>query len=82
MSIFRKMPIEVGDLVIGVHRHRHDPSGPVKLHRIFVEPSIVIEIKDDKALVYFEQFGPKWYNINTLEKVYVAQNEKVASRHP
>jgi len=41
--------------------------------RYFIEPSMVLEIKDNQALVYFEQSGPEWYNLTKLERVYVTE---------
>jgi len=71
MSIFPTKPIKVGDLVIGVNKYGWNNMGAAKLTRYFTEPSIVLEIKDQQALVYFEQTGPKWYDITKLERVYV-----------
>ena len=71
MSIFPKKKIQVGDLVIGVNKYGWDGKGAATLQRYFVEPSLVIEIKEQQALVYFEQTGPEWYDITKLERVYV-----------
>jgi len=71
MSIFPKKKIQVGDLVIGVNKYGWDGKGAATLHRYFVEPSLVLEIKEQQALVYFEQSGPEWYDITKLERVYV-----------
>lgn len=73
MSIFPKKPIKVGDLVIGVNRYGWDGKGAATLQRYFTEPSIVLEIHDQQALVYFEQDGPKWYDMTKLERVYVRE---------
>ena len=73
MSIFPKNPIKVGDLVIGVNKYGWNNSGAAKLTRYFTEPSIVLEVKDQQALVYFEQTGPQWYDITKLERVYVRE---------
>lgn len=73
MSIFPKKPIQVGDLVIGVNRYGWDGKGAATLQRYFTEPSIVLEIHDQQALVYFEQSGPAWYDITKLERVYVRE---------
>ena len=71
MSIFPKKKIQVGDLVIGVNKYGWDGKGAATLQRYFVEPSLVLEIKEQQALVYFEQTGPEWYDITKLERVYV-----------
>lgn len=71
MSIFRKLQINAGDLVVGVHLRRLYGTYDVKLKRFFDTPALVLEIKEKRALVYFEQSGPKWYDIDQLEKVYV-----------
>jgi len=71
MSIFPKKKIQAGDLVIGVNKYGWNNHGAAKLERYFTEPSLVLEIKDQQALVYFEQSGPKWYDITKLERVYV-----------
>ena len=71
MSIFQKQPIRVGDLVIGVNKYGWDGKGAAALHRYFTEPSLVLEIKEDSALVFFEQQGPIWYNLTKLERCYV-----------
>jgi len=73
MSIFPKKPIQVGDLVIGCNRQGWNKSGIAEFKRYFTEPSIVLEIKDLQALVYFEQTGPQWYDITKLERVYVTE---------
>ena len=61
MSIFPKKKIIVGDLVIGVNRYGWDGKGAASLQRFFTEPSLVLEINESQALVYFEQTGPQWY---------------------
>jgi len=76
MSIFPKKQIQVGDLVIGTNRYGWDGKGAATLKRYFTDPSIVLEIKDQQALVYFEQTGPKWYDITKLERVYVTEEYK------
>ena len=73
MSIFPKNKINVGDLVIGVNKYGWNNHGAAKLKRYFSEPSLVLEIKDQQALVYFEQSGPQWYDITKLERVYVRE---------
>lgn len=73
MSIFPKKKIQVGDLVIGVSRYGWDGKGAAALQRFFTEPSIVLEINGEQALVYFEQSGPQWYDITKLERVYVKE---------
>ena len=73
MSIFPKKQIKVGDVVIGVNKYGWDGTGAATLSRYFTEPSLVIEIKEQQALVYFEQVGPKWYDITKLERVYVTE---------
>jgi len=76
MSIFPKKKISVGDLVIGASRYGWDGVGAAMLKRYFTEPSLVIEIKENEALVFFEQTGPEWYDITKLERVYVSESEK------
>ena len=76
MSIFPKKPIQVGDLVIGVNKYGWNNKGAAALNRYFSEPSIVLEIRDQQALVYFEQSGPEWYDITKLEKVRVTEDYK------
>jgi len=71
MSIFRKIQIKPGDLVIGVKKYGWNKNGAAMLQRYFDEPSLVLEIKDDSALVFFEQSGPQWYDITKLERCYV-----------
>jgi len=71
MSIFRKNPIRVGDLVIGVNKYGWGKHGVAELNRQFEEPSLVLEISEDSALVFHEQQGPQWYNLVKLERVYV-----------
>ena len=73
MSIFPKKTIKAGDIVIGVNKYGWDGMGAATLDRYFTEPSLVIEIKEQQALVYFEQSGPKWYDITKLERVYVTE---------
>ena len=73
MSIFPKKQIQVGDIVIGVNRYGWDGKGAATLSRYFTEPSIILEIKDQQALVYFEQTGPQWYDITKLERCYVKE---------
>ena len=73
MSIFPKKPIKAGDIVIGVHKYGWDGKGAATLQRYFTEPSLVIEVKEQEALVYFEKKGPKWYDITKLERVYVTE---------
>ena len=73
MSIFPKKPIKVGDVVIGVNKYGWDGKGAATLTRFFTEPSLVLEIKEQQALVYFEQSGPQWYDITKLERVYVTE---------
>ncbi len=70
MSIFPKKKIKVGDLVIGAKKYGWDGVGAAVLDRFFVEPCLVIEIKECKALVFFEQTGPEWYEITKRERVY------------
>lgn len=71
MSIFPKKAIQTGDVVIGVNKYGWTSNGAAVIERYFTEPSLVLEIKDQQALVYFEQGGPLWYDITKLEKVYV-----------
>ena len=71
MSIFQKKQIRVGDLVIGVKKYGWNNNGAAMLQRYFSDPSLVLEIKEDSALVFFEQEGPKWYNLTKLERCYV-----------
>ena len=73
MSIFPKKKIIVGDLVIGVNRYGWDGKGAASLQRFFTEPSLVLEINESQALVYFEQTGPQWYDITKLERVHVRE---------
>lgn len=73
MSIFPKKKINVGDLVIGIKKYGWDSKIPTDLKRDFEEPSMVLEIKEDSALVFFEQHGPRWYNLSNLERVYVTE---------
>ena len=73
MSIFPKKPIQAGDVVIGVNKYGWNNHGAAVLERYFTQPALVLEIKDQQALVYFEQTGPKWYDITKLEKVYVTE---------
>lgn len=78
MSIFRQLPISPGDLVIGCTRQGWNNKGVSDFKRYFTTPSIVLEIKEQQALVYFEQLGPIWYDITKLEKVYVKREERLA----
>ena len=78
MSIFPKKPIKAGDIVIGVQKYGWDGKGAATLSRFFTEPSLVIEIKEQQALVYFEQSGPRWYDITKLERVYVTEEFNTA----
>ena len=73
MSIFPKKKIRVGDLVIGVSKYGWDNKGAATLQRYFNEPSLVLEIQGEEALVYVEQQGPMWYNLNKLERTYVTE---------
>jgi hypothetical protein len=73
MSIFQKIPISVGDLVIGTKKYGWDNTGAPTLERFFLEPVMVLEIKESQALLYFEQSGPRWYDITKLERVYVTE---------
>ena len=76
MSIFPKKQIEVGDIVIGVYKYGWSKLGGVPLQRFFITPSIVLEIKESQALVFFEQTGPEWYDITKLERCYVKEEYK------
>ena len=71
MSIFQQPKIKVGDVVIGKRRLSFGPGGSSGTIRYFDEPSLVLEIKGDRALVFFEQEGPTWYNLGELERCYV-----------
>ena len=73
MSIFPQKPIKAGDIVIGINRTGWNINGAAQLNRFFTEPSIVLEVKESQALVYFEQDGPVWYDITKLERVYVSE---------
>ena len=73
MNIFPKKAIKTGDVVIGVNKYCWTSKGAAVIERYFTEPSLVLEIKDQQALVYFEQGGPLWYDITKLEKVYVTE---------
>ena len=73
MSIFPKKKINPGDLVIGVSKYGYDNKSAPMLERYFDEPSLVLEIQGEEALVYFEQQGPEWYNLIKLERVYVTE---------
>jgi len=73
MSIFQQLKIKTGDLVIGKRRLSFGSNGTKGNIRYFDEPSLVLEIKDDQALVFFEQQGPVWYNISELERCYVRE---------
>ena len=78
MSIFPKKPIKAGDVVIGVNKYGWTSKGAAIIERYFTEPSLVLEIKDQQALVYFEQGGPLWYDITKLERVYVTEEFNTA----
>ena len=82
MSIFQKIQIKVGDLVIGVKKYGWNNNGAAMLQRYFTEPSLVLEIKDDLALVFFEQEGPTWYNLSKLERCYVKDEFETANKQP
>ena len=73
MSIFQQQKIKSGDLVIGKRRLSFGSNGSKGSIRHFEEPSLVLEIKGDRALVFFEQRGPVWYNISELERCYVRE---------
>ena len=73
MNIFPKKQIQPGDIVIGVNKYGWSSTGAAVISRWFVEPSLVLEVKGQEALVYFEQTGPTWYDITKLEKVYVTE---------
>ncbi len=84
MSIFQKKPIEVGDIVIGVAKYGWDNKGAAFIERYFTTPSLVLEIKEDEALVFFEQSGPRWYNLSKLERCYVKEefeNQRTVAIH-
>ena len=81
MSIFPKKPIRTGDLVIGVKKYGWDGKGAALLRRYFDEPVIVLEIKDESALVFFEKEGPVWYDLTKLERCYV-KDEYTEERTP
>ena len=78
MSIFPKKAIQTGDVVIGVNKYGWTSKGAAVIERYFTEPSLVLEIKDQQALVYFEQGGPLWYDITKLERVYVTEEFNTA----
>ena len=82
MSIFQKKQIRVGDLVIGVKKYGWNNNGAAMLQRYFTEPSLVLELKDDSALVFFEQKGPVWYNLTKLERCYVKDEYETADQEP
>lgn len=82
MSIFQKKQIRVGDLVIGVKKYGWNNNGAAMLQRYFTEPSLVLEIKDDSALVFFEQRGPQWYNLTKLERCYVKDEYETTDPQP
>ena len=82
MSIFHKKEIKVGDLVIGKKKYGWDNKGAATMERHFVDPSLVLQLEDHKALVYFEQQGPRWYNIDMLERVYVTDEFENVDRRP
>lgn len=72
MSIFQQQKIKTGDLVIGKRKYASGQNGTSGGNiRYFNEPSLVLEIREDTALVFCEQEGPQWYNISQLEKCYV-----------
>tara|TARA_B100000424_G_scaffold250914_1_gene225937 strand:+ start:220 stop:528 length:309 start_codon:yes stop_codon:yes gene_type:complete len=71
MSIFQQPKIKVGDVVIGKRRLSFGTDGSNGAIRYFNNPSLILEIKDDMALVFFEQGAPAWYNLDMLERVYV-----------
>ena len=73
MSIFQQQKIKTGDLVIGKRRLSFGPNGSKGSIRYFDEPSLVLEIKGNRALVFFEQDGHVWYNISDLERCYVRE---------
>lgn len=73
MSIFPKKEIKPGDMVIGVNKYGWNNQGAALLQRYFTEPTLVLEIKDQQALLYFEQTGPTWYDLTKLERVYVRE---------
>ena len=73
MSIFPKKPIEPGDMVIGINKYGWNNRGAALLERFFTTPTLVLEVKDQQALLYFEQSGPEWYDITKLERVYVTE---------
>ena len=72
MSIYQTKPLKPGDLVIGVKKYGWNNKGAAELKRYFTDPSLVLEVNESQALIYFEQVGPVWYDITKLEKVYVS----------
>ena len=73
MSIFPTKQIEAGDMVIGKRRLSFGKNGSLGSIRYFEKPSLVLEIKNSKALIFFEQDGPAWYNLSELELCYVTE---------
>ena len=71
MSIFQKPEIKTGDLVIGKRRLSFGNNSSMGSIRYFDEPSLVLEIKENRALIFLEQGGPTWYNLSELERCYV-----------
>lgn len=71
MSIFQTPKIKVGDIVIGKRRLSFGTERSLGSIRHFDEPSLVLEIQGPRALVFFEQSGPVWYNLSELERCYV-----------
>ena len=60
-------------MVIGRRRLTFGANGEHGTIRYFDEPSLVLEIEKERALVFFEQEGPVWYNIEELERCYVRE---------
>tara|TARA_B100000575_G_C22608122_1_gene379242 strand:+ start:301 stop:531 length:231 start_codon:yes stop_codon:yes gene_type:complete len=69
--------IKTGDLVIGKQQRVAKSDMSLSPIRCFSEPSLVLEIKGDKALVFIEQEGPLWYNLIDLERCYVKEEYPV-----
>ena len=71
MSIFQKPKIKVGDVVIGRKKLSFGKNSGLGSTRYFDTPCMVLEIKDNSALLFFEQEGPLWYNLSEIERCYV-----------
>lgn len=65
--MFKQLEIKSGDFVIGIKKG---------YTRLFKNPSMVLDIKDNLVLVLIDNEKTEWLPLRDVQKVYISEENK------